>query len=249
MEDFLMKLHNDQYLKIDAAGKTPDELCASAQWLVQKNASVPLKPAPKVCQDMGDLLNDPIPLPNGDDPPEGTLPRTYSLWAQTDPVALRPTGEPKKPKEGEAEEPETGKVIPGLPELAACYANNMFTFATEENMQAFVKEPRKYLETPPRMPKCYRLMMMGPKGIGIHTQAERLNLKYGWKIIDYPQLVRDRLAMILKRDKDAHVPNNVEPEESEIGLSKEEEEIIRTGKPFPSWKFVPWVLDELGLAL
>lgn len=80
MEDFLMKLHNDQYLKIDASGKTPNELCASAQWLVQKDASVPLKPAPKELRDMGDLLNDPIPLPNGDDPPEGTLPRTYSLW-------------------------------------------------------------------------------------------------------------------------------------------------------------------------
>jgi hypothetical protein len=45
----------------------------------------------------------------------------------------------------------------------------MFAFANEENMQEFVKEPRKFLEQAPRMPDSYRMMMFGPKGIGVHT--------------------------------------------------------------------------------
>jgi hypothetical protein len=45
----------------------------------------------------------------------------------------------------------------------------MFSFSNEENMQAFVQEPRKYLEKAPRMPDGYRMMMFGPKGIGIHS--------------------------------------------------------------------------------
>ena len=50
----------------------------------------------------------------------------------------------------------------------------MFAFASEENRDAFLKEPKKYLVEAPEMPKSYRLMMVGPKGIGIHTQAEKL---------------------------------------------------------------------------
>ena len=99
--------------------------------MIQVDSSVPLKSKPVELKDVGDfaaLLTDPIPLPNGDEPPEGTLPRTFSLWQQTDPVALY-----------------KGKVNQGTAELAACYANNMFNFTTEENLQEFVKEPRKFL--------------------------------------------------------------------------------------------------------
>ena len=131
MEDFILKFNHDQYIKIDAAGKRPEEIADSASWVLQPDKSVPLKPEAKKVEGSGDfaaLLTDPIPLPNGDDPPEGTLPRTYSLWQQTDPVALL-----------------NGKVVPGQPENAVCYANNMFVFENEDNMNAFIKEPRKYL--------------------------------------------------------------------------------------------------------
>jgi hypothetical protein len=38
-----------------------------------------------------------------------------------------------------------GKLVPGLPEFAAAYANNMFVFADEPNLNAFLLEPKKYL--------------------------------------------------------------------------------------------------------
>lgn len=160
MDDFIMKLENDQFIRIDAAGKTPEEICSTATWLIQKDKNIPLKPFPKQVEggDFAAILTDPIPGPNGEDPPEGTLPRQYSLWQQTDPVALY-----------------NGKVVPGVPDNSVCYANNMFCFEGQEeqdNMKAFIKDPRKYLSQPPKMPSQYRLLMLGPKGIGIHTQAE-----------------------------------------------------------------------------
>ena len=121
-EEFLRTFANEQYLKLDAAGKTPSEIADAACWLIQKDDSVPLKPVAEIVEGASDpvtLLTDPIPV-NGQDPPEGTLPRTFSLWAQTDPVALT-----------------QGKVIAGLPEFAVCYANNMFIFENEDNMKAF----------------------------------------------------------------------------------------------------------------
>ena len=114
-------------------------------------------------------------------------------------------------------------------------------------MQEFLKEPKKYLQAPPKMPQQYRLLMIGPKGIGLHTQAEKLQEKYGWKVVDYQVMVKKRLENLLKEE--IHTPNNVMPGMSQIGLSQAEIDEIRLGKPFPSWKFIPWVFDELGFEL
>lgn len=97
------------------------------------------------------------------------------------------------------------------------YANNMFCFETEESQAAFIAEPRKYLSSPPAMPENYRLMMLGPRGIGVHTQAKKLSEMYGWKVIDYPKLVKERLTQILQEE--VHLPNNIDPDEAMIGLS------------------------------
>jgi len=134
--------------------------------------------------------------------------------------------------------------MPGVAEFAVAYANTMFVFANEENMKAFLLEPKKYLQGEPKIPESYRVMMAGPRGIGCHTQAATLSNLYGWRVVDYQELVKTRLNKILRADH--HVPNNVIPGLSEIGLSEVEVEEIKTGRPFPSWKFIPWILDELG---
>ena len=90
-------------------------------------------------------------------------------------------------------------------------------------------------------------MMLGPKGIGCHTQAAELEKKYGWKVIDYPLMVRNKLQELLAEE--VHTSNNVVPGLSKIGLSLQELEEIKLGKPFPSWKFIPWIIDNLGLPL
>lgn len=60
--------------------------------------------------------------------------------------------------------------------------------------------------------------MLGPKGIGVHTQANKLHEQYGWKVIDYPKLVKGRLEAILREE--VHLPNNIVPGLSKIGLSQ-----------------------------
>ena len=103
MDDMIVRLYNHQFLKLDAAGKTPTELADSAEQLLKPNPYIPLRPVPRHLEggagDFKALLTDPIPGPNGEEQPEGTLPRQYSLWQQTDPVALY-----------------NGKVIQGTPD-------------------------------------------------------------------------------------------------------------------------------------
>ena len=42
--------------------------------------------------------------------------------------------------------------------------------------------------------------------------------QYGWKVVDYQQLVKSRLEAILRED--VHLPNNVVPGFSKVGLSQ-----------------------------
>jgi len=87
LDDFLVRLYNHQYLKIDCAGLTPDEIADSAEWRVRSDPTIPLRPVGKQLEGGGDfksLLTDPL----FEEQPEGTLARQWSLWKQTDPVAL-----------------------------------------------------------------------------------------------------------------------------------------------------------------
>jgi shikimate kinase len=43
------------------------------------------------------------------------------------------------------------------------------------------------------MPENYRVMMVGPRGSGYHTQAEELSHLYGWRIVDFPKIVEKKL--------------------------------------------------------
>lgn len=117
-------------------------------------------------------------------------------------------------------------------------------------MNAFVKEPRAYIEKAPQMPPNFRLAMLGPRGVGIRTQAERLEQLYGWRVVDFKQIVQEKLRDILGLPQ--KLPNNI-PEHQEgpcmIGLSDNELNDIKEGKPFPSWKFLPWIMEFLGIPL
>jgi hypothetical protein len=135
-------------------------------------------------------------------------------------------------------------VVHGQPEFAAAYANNMFVFADEPNLKAFLLEPKKYLQSEPKLPEKFRLMLTGPKGIGVHTQAQILSELYGLQIVDYQEMVKRRIEELLKEE--TKLPNNVLPYKSKISLSEAEFDEIKAGRPFPSWKFIPWILDELG---
>lgn len=93
----------------------------------------------------------------------------------------------------------------------------MFVFSSEENLKAFLAEPKMYLQDRPHMPSNFRLLMLGPKGAGKSTQAQHLNDLYGWRVVDYKALVRYRVEELLKYDM--HIPNNPQAG-GRIGLSE-----------------------------
>jgi hypothetical protein len=122
IDDLIVKLNNQQYIKIESAGLTPDQLLDVASCRIQERPEIPLRPLPKQLEGAGDFkacLTE--PLVEEKEGEEGlTLPRQWSLWQQNDPVALY-----------------NGVVVKGTPENAVAFANNMFVFANEENMKEF----------------------------------------------------------------------------------------------------------------
>ena len=73
-----------------------------------------------------------------------------------------------------------------------------------------MKEPRAYIQNPPEMPPGFRLMMIGPRGIGVKSQAEKLEELYGWRVIDFQQIVQNKLREIMALP--AKLPNNITEE-------------------------------------
>jgi hypothetical protein len=98
------------------------------------------------------------------------------------------------------------------------------------------------------MPADFRVLMIGPTGAGIRSQTQALHDHYGWRIVDFNKIVREKLAQILSLP--IKPPNNL----TTVGpcmvcLSAEELQEIKDGKPFAAWKFLPWILEHLGVPL
>jgi hypothetical protein len=43
------------------------------------------------------------------------------------------------------------------------------------------------------MPKDYRVLVVGPASSGVKTQAQMMSDFYGWKVVDFPKIVREKL--------------------------------------------------------
>lgn len=63
------------------------------------------------------------------------------------------------------------------------------------------------------MPPDYRILMVGPRGSGTTTQAKKLEALYGWRIVDFPTIVSNKMNEILEMDRnEGKLPNNVSEE-------------------------------------
>jgi len=56
------------------------------------------------------------------------------------------------------------------------------------------------------MPSGYRILMQGVRGSGKHTQAMKLSNIYGWRVVDFKELVRSKIEEMSKLEM--HIPNN-----------------------------------------
>ena len=230
-DQFIEKMYDSTFIRVDMSGLTPTELSDSVLARVRPSTAEPLRPIAIHIEDGAGSFKE-LLTAGQDDENEGLkLPRQWSLWKTMDPVSLA-----------------QGKVEAGVPEFAAHFGNNVFAFQNEDNLKAFIKQPRNYISDAPQMPPNFRLLMMGPRGIGVRTQAKKLEELYGWRVVDFKKIVQDKLREILGWEKKP--PNNITDEAPcSICLSQEELDSIKSGAPFPSWKFLPWVLEFLGVPL
>ena len=98
------------------------------------------------------------------------------------------------------------------------------------------------------MPPNFRLAMLGPRGIGVKSQAQKLEGLYGWRVVDFKQIVQDKLREIISMP--VKLPNNITNEgPCMICMSESELAEIKEGKPIPSWKFLPWIMDFFNIPL
>ena len=122
-DEFILKLYDSTYIKLDISGMNPDELAGSVMARIKPNAATPLRPVAYIIED-GGSFKDLLTAGLDDEDDKFVLPRQWSLWKTTDPVALA-----------------DGQVEQGLPEFAAHYANNAFVFISEENRDKFISSP------------------------------------------------------------------------------------------------------------
>ena len=120
-DEFIVKLYDNTYVKVDIAGLTPDELTDTVLARIKPNESDPLRPVARIIEDGAGSFKELLTTGLGEDD-QFYLPRQWSLWKTTDPVSLK-----------------RGNVEQGLPEFAAHFGNNVFVFQNEENLKEFVK--------------------------------------------------------------------------------------------------------------
>lgn len=85
MEELLINFYDSQYIKLDVGGLTPDEVLDCVSCRIVTDDDLPLRPLALQIEGGSDFKSL---LTEGVNQEEGELPRKWSLWRQTDPVAL-----------------------------------------------------------------------------------------------------------------------------------------------------------------
>ena len=83
--EFIYKLYDSTYVKVDTTGMDPDEVTDAVLAKMKPNAAVPLRPIAHVIEEAGSFKEL---LTAGIDDETFNLPRQWSLWKTSDPVAL-----------------------------------------------------------------------------------------------------------------------------------------------------------------
>lgn len=110
-DEFIIKMFDSTYIKVDIAGLSPDELAKSVVVRLKPNQAEPLRPVAEIIEDGAGSFKELLTAGMEEEEGQLQLPRTWSLWKTIDPVSLY-----------------NGKVEAGVPEFAAHYANNVFVF-------------------------------------------------------------------------------------------------------------------------
>lgn len=96
------------------------------------------------------------------------LQRRWTAWGPYCPVSLK----------------EEGKVLEGQKQFAVEFAGKLFLMADEEKLNKFIKDPKKYVDAPPSLPRTTNIYLFGPSYAGAAKQARLLSRTYGLIALD-----------------------------------------------------------------
>lgn len=103
------------------------------------------------------------------------LQRRWTAWGPYCPVTLQ----------------ENGKVVEGKKQFAVEFAGKLFLLADEEKRAKFLKDPRKYIESPPTLPRNTNVYLFGPSYAGVAKQAKLLSRTYGLVTVNVEKEIAD----------------------------------------------------------
>ncbi|KAM6954065.1 adenylate kinase 9 [Aplochiton taeniatus] len=101
-----------------------------------------------------------------------------SRWGRTCPVALR-----------------EGRTIKGKPEFSVGFQDKIYILSSQEALQNFMANPRRYLLPPMPRPPC-KVSVIGPPCSGKTTLCALLAKHYGAKVVDMEVLIAPVLAQL-----------------------------------------------------
>lgn len=96
------------------------------------------------------------------------LQRRWTAWGPYCPVSLK----------------EEGKAVEGQKQFAVEFAGKLFLIADEEKLNKFIKDPKKYVDAPPSLPRTTNIYLFGPSYAGAAKQARLLSRTYGLIALD-----------------------------------------------------------------
>jgi len=219
-KEFIMTLKKNYYFKYDVTGQDTDEIVNYIKNRLDFNN--PPRSIPKVLEagDFKDLLTQGR---TGIEPG-----RRWSLWKQTDPVALM----------------DDYLILNGNTEFAIDYCGRVFIFASEENRLKFFNNPKKYLKKPPEVPKKYRIAIFGPPKSGKKTIAGLLNELFNLRTMNIDEIFTN----VMDYQKSVAELNSNWCEKIHFSAEEFKEKTVKK-IPVDFYSKVVFFLDELGIPL
>lgn len=226
-EEFFRDLKRNYYLEVNITGLDFDvvaDLIKAKLDFTKLPRNIPISLDPS---DYKDLL-----LAKRD----GIMPyRKWSLWKQIDPVALK----------------EKFLILNGSPELGVEYLGRVFLFINEENKNKFIENCKKYLQAPPKVPKNYRVCILGPSRSGKNTLADFLSETFGWKKINLAEIFE--AVKEYQRKLEDPEPNSIYSNKIHFSAGEYKDMTIPNKKgerkPENFYSKIVFMLDHLGVKL
>ncbi|OEH78090.1 apical membrane related protein [Cyclospora cayetanensis] len=125
------------------------------------------------------------------------LQRRWTSWGRCCPVTLQ----------------EEGKAVEGQTRYAVEFSGRLFLTADEEKYEKFLRDPKRYVGSPPSLPPTTCVYLFGPSYAGASKQAKMLSQTYGFVAVDVSKELEEGYRRVVKERQDPLQKQEHESEE------------------------------------